>query len=206
MRKATLACLLTLFLYLPAYAQQVNPYLIPERANSRINASVEIAKYLKNAGYKNMAVVYMETSDLCALFAASLVASLKTLGVEAYYVRGGEGLEERLKSLQPMHVYMAYFGERPHDEVQRHFNADIKRVLKYDKKPSLVLQPALLGMGFISGLVVDDEISQALNRHPMLSFVFEEGKLKPARVELRDLEVKVNVEEVKPKPTPKRGR
>ncbi|RME12387.1 MAG: hypothetical protein D6804_01700 [Aquificota bacterium] len=125
-------------------AQQVNPFLLPERANSRINASVEIAKQLRNMGYNRIAVVYMETSDLCALFSASLVASLKTLGTEAYYIKGGDGLGERLKLLQPSHVYMAYFGERPPAEVQTQFNQDLRKVLEYDRKPSLILQPSLL--------------------------------------------------------------
>jgi len=178
-------------------AQQVNPFLVPERANSRINASVQIAKLLKDMGYNRIAVVYMETSDLCALFSASLVASLKTLGVEAYYVRGGEGLEDRLKLLQPFHVYMAYFGERPHEEVQSQFNQDLKRVLRYQEKPSLVLQPSLLGLGFVSGILVDETLSSSLENHPMLSFVFEEGKAKPARVVIKDFEVKVSVQEPK---------
>lgn len=174
-----------------AHAQQVNPFLFPERANSRINASVEIAKELRGMGYKRVAVVYMETSDLCALFSASLVASLKTLGVEAYYLKGGEGLEERLKTLQPFHVYMAYFGERPPQEVQTHFTEDLRRVLRYEKRPSLVLQPALLAMGFVNGLLTDEEISSALQEVPMLSFLFEGGKAKPVRVVMKDLEVKV---------------
>ncbi|MCS6998901.1 MAG: hypothetical protein RMH93_01540 [Aquificaceae bacterium] len=173
------------------HAQQVNPFLFPERANSRINASVEIAKELRGMGYKRVAVVYMETSDLCALFSASLVASLKTLGVEAYYLKGGEGLEERLKTLQPFHVYMAYFGERPPQEVQTHFTEDLRRVLRYEKRPSLVLQPALLAMGFVNGLLTDEEISSALQEVPMLSFLFEGGKAKPVRVVMKDLEVKV---------------
>jgi len=43
-----------------------------------------------------------------------------------------------------------------------------------------------------------------LENLPMLSFVFEEGKLKPARVVIKDFEVKVSVFEPKPsesKPT-----
>ncbi|MCS6957983.1 MAG: hypothetical protein RMK75_05955 [Aquificaceae bacterium] len=192
--------LLAFGLFAYASAQSVNPFLVPERANSRINASVEISKVLKGMGYDRVAVVYMETSDLCALFSASLVASLKTIGVEAYYVKGGEGLEERLKTLMPSHVYMAYFGERPHEEVQRHFNADLKRVLKYERKPSLILQPALLALGFVGGTIVDDELSQALQELPMLSFVFEGGKAKPAKITIKDLDVKVSVQEEKPQP------
>ncbi len=180
-----------------SFAQQVNPFLVPERANSRINASVEIAKQLKSMGYNRIAVVYMETSDLCALFSASLVASLKTLGLEAYYIKGGEGLEERLKLLKPFHVYMAYFGERPHEEVQTQFNQDLKRVLSYQKKPSIALQPSLLAMGFLNGILVDESLSSELQGHPMLSFVFEDGKAKPARVVLKDFEVKVSIEEQK---------
>ncbi len=197
MRKYILGLSIILSVVAFSPAQQVNPFLEPERANSRINASVQIAKLLKDMGYNRIAVVYMETSDLCALFSASLVASLKTLGVEAYYVRGGEGLEDRLKLLQPFHVYMAYFGERPHEEVQSQFNQDLKRVLKYKEKPSLVLQPSLLALGFVSGILVDETLSSSLENHPMLSFVFEEGRAKPARVVIKDFEVKVSVQEPK---------
>jgi len=99
---------------------------------------------------------------------------------------------------------MAYYGERPHEEVQSQFNQDLRRVLLYDKKPSLILQAPLLGFGFISGLLADEELSSKLENPPMLSFVFEEGKLKPARVVIKDFEVKVSVFEPKPsesKPT-----
>ncbi|MCS6876441.1 MAG: hypothetical protein N3C57_05215 [Aquificaceae bacterium] len=173
------------------YAQQVNPFLVPERANSRIRASVEIAKHLKSMKYNRIAVVYMETSDLCALFAASLTASLRTLGVEAYYIKGGDGLEDRLKAIQPFHVYMAYFGEMPHDQVQLHFNQDLKRVLKYDKKPSLILQPVLFGMGFVRGVLGDEELLSSLEGLPMLTFVFEGGSVKPVKISIKDFDVKV---------------
>ncbi|MCS7171672.1 MAG: hypothetical protein NZ851_05090 [Aquificaceae bacterium] len=175
---------------------QTNPLLFPERANSRINASVEIARQIKQMGHNRIAVVYMETSDLCALFSASLVSSLKTLGVEAYYIKGGDGLEERLKNLMPLHVYMAYFGERPHEEVQTQFNQDLKRVLKYEKNPNLILQPALLAIGFVNGLLAEEELSTVLQDLPMLSFLFEGGKAKPVNVVIKDIEVRVVPKEV----------
>ncbi|MFN3869939.1 MAG: hypothetical protein ACK4MW_00425 [Aquificaceae bacterium] len=204
MRKVLISVILLAGFIAPSYAQQVNPFLTPERANARINASVQIAKLLKDMGYNRIAVVYMETADLCALFSASLVASLKTLGVEAYYVKGGEGLEERLNLLQPFHVYMAYFGERPHEEVQSQFNSDLKRVLRYKNKPSLILQPSLVSMGFVSGVVVDDFLHTALQNNTMLSFVFEDGKVKPARVVIKDYDVVVSTFEPKPPQQPTR--
>lgn len=206
MRQFIFKLLILVGLFSLSYAQQANTFLIPERANARINASVEIVKQLKDMGYNRIAVVYMESADLCALFAASLVASLKTLGVEAYYVKGGEGLENRLKLIQPFHVYMAYYGERPQEEVQSQLNQDLKRVLAYNPKPSIILQPSLLGLGFVSGLLVDEELSSKLENLPMLSFVFEEGKPKPARVVIKDFEVKVSVFEPKPVKTQKRKR
>ncbi len=206
MRQFIFKLLILVGLFSLSYAQQANTFLTPERANARINASVEIAKQLKDMGYNRIAVVYMESADLCALFAASLVASLKTLGVEAYYVKGGEGLENRLKLIQPFHVYMAYYGERPQEEVQSQLNQDLKRVLAYNPKPSIILQPSLLGLGFVSGLLVDEELSSKLENLPMLSFVFEEGKPKPARVVIKDFEVKVSVFEPKPVKTQKRKR
>ncbi len=206
MRQFIFKLLILVGLFSLSYAQQANTFLTPERANARINASVEIAKQLKDMGYNRIAVVYMESADLCALFAASLVASLKSLGVEAYYVKGGEGLENRLKLIQPFHVYMAYYGERPQEEVQSQLNQDLKRVLAYNPKPSIILQPSLLGLGFVSGLLVDEELSSKLENLPMLSFVFEEGKPKPARVVIKDFEVKVSVFEPKPVKTQKRKR
>ncbi|MFN3599388.1 MAG: hypothetical protein ACK4VK_06615 [Aquificaceae bacterium] len=206
MKKTLISILALLSLLVPSYAQQANPFLTPERANARINASVQIAKLLKDMGYNRIAVVYMETSDLCALFSASLVASLKTLGVEAYYVKGGEGLEERLKLLQPFHVYMAYFGERPYEEVQSQFNNDLKKVLRYNNKPSLILQPSLVSLGFVSGVVVDETLYTALQSNTMLSFVFESGKVKPARVSIKDYEVVVSTFEPKPPPTKQKQR
>ncbi|MDW8096335.1 MAG: hypothetical protein RMI51_05980, partial [Aquificaceae bacterium] len=124
-------------------------------------------------------------------FAASLTASLRTLGVEAYYIKGGDGLEDRLKAIQPFHVYMAYFGEMPHDQVQLHFNQDLKRVLKYDKKPSLILQPVLFGMGFVRGVLGDEELLSSLEGLPMLTFVFEGGSVKPVKISIKDFDVKV---------------
>ncbi len=201
MKRAMLYLLAVLSLFSTSYAQQANIFLTPERANARINASVEIAKLLKAMGYNRIAVVYMESADLCALFAASLVASLKSLGIEAYYVKGGEGLENRLKLIEPFYVYMAYYGERPHEEVQSQLNQDLKRVLAYNPKPSLILQAPLLGFGFVSGLLADEELSSKLENLPMLSFVFEEGKPKPARVVIKDFEVKVSILEPKPSET-----
>ncbi|MFN4013457.1 MAG: hypothetical protein ACK4KZ_06365 [Aquificaceae bacterium] len=198
MRQVLFKLLILIGLFSFSYAQQANPFLLPERVNARINASVQIAKLLKDMGYNRIAVVYMETADLCALFSASLVASLRTLGVEAYYVKGGEGLEERLKTLQPMHIYMAYFGERPYEEVQSQFNGDLKRVLRYNNKPSLILQPSLVSMGFVSGIVVDEALYNSLQNNTMLSFVFEGGKAKPARVYIKDYEVVVSTFEPKP--------
>jgi len=85
-----LLLVMILFVVSPVVKSQENPFLVPERVNVRINVSVQIAKQIKERGYNKIAVVYMNTSDLCALTAASLVASLKTLGVEAYYLKGGD--------------------------------------------------------------------------------------------------------------------
>jgi hypothetical protein len=85
-----LMLIMALFVVSPVVKSQENTYLVPERANMGINAAVQIAKQLKERGYDKIAVVYMNTSDLCALTAASLVASLKTLGVDAYYLKGAD--------------------------------------------------------------------------------------------------------------------
>ncbi len=75
-----LMLVMALFVVSPVVKSQENTYLVPERANMRINVAVQIAKQLKERSYDKIAVVYMNTSDLCALTAASLVASLKDLG------------------------------------------------------------------------------------------------------------------------------
>jgi hypothetical protein len=112
--------IMALFVVSAVVKSQENTYLVPERANMRINTVVQIAKQLKKRGYDKIAVVYMNTSDLCALTAASLVASLKTLGVEAYYLKGADpDLPLKIKNLEANWTYLAYFGERPHEEVQK---------------------------------------------------------------------------------------
>jgi biopolymer transport protein ExbD len=63
MKKLMLA--MALFVVAPVVKSQENPFLVPERANMRINAAVQIAKQLKERGYDKIAVVYMNTSDVC---------------------------------------------------------------------------------------------------------------------------------------------
>lgn len=181
-------------IFVPVFAEESNPFVSPERVNPRINVAVQIARLLKQKEYNRIAVVYMQTSDLCAVFAASLVASLKTLGLEAYYIKGGEGLEERLRELKPMHIYMAYFGEKPAQEVQTQFNEDLYRVLTYDQKSSIILQPSLLRLGFLSGIYTDEKLTQLVDGKRMLTFSVEQGKVYPIFVEFRDLEIKVTEE------------
>jgi len=184
-------------IFAPVFAQESNPFVSPERVNPRINVAVQIAKLLKQRNYNKVAVVYMQTSDLCAVFASSLVASLKTLGVEAYYVKGGEGLEKRLQELKPMHIYMAYFGERPAQEVQTQFNEDLYRVLTYDQKSSIILQPSLLSLGFLSGVYTDEKLSKLVDGKRMLTFSVKQDRVNPIFVEFKDLEIKVTEEPTK---------
>ncbi|SNZ11301.1 hypothetical protein [Hydrogenobacter hydrogenophilus] len=194
MRKRLLVLMGVFLIFVPVFAEESNPFVSPERVNPRINVAVQIARLLKQKEYNRIAVVYMQTSDLCAVFAASLVASLKTLGLEAYYIKGGEGLEERLRELKPMHIYMAYFGEKPAQEVQTQFNEDLYRVLTYDQKSSIILQPSLLRLGFLSGIYTDEKLTQLVDGKRMLTFSVEQGKVYPIFVEFRDLEIKVTEE------------
>lgn len=194
MRKKLLVLMGTFLIFARASAEESNPFVSPEKVNPRINVAVQIANLLKQKKHNRIAVVYMQTSDLCAVFAASLVASLKTLGLEAYYLKGGEGVEERLIELKPMHIYMAYFGERPAQEVQTQFNEDLYRVLTYNQKSRIILQPSLLRLGFLSGIYTDEKLTQLVDGKRMLTFSVEQGKVYPIFVEFKDLEIKVTEE------------
>lgn len=205
MVRKTLLSLLTVGFISFSFAQQANPFLAPERVNPRINVAVQIAKDLKAKNYNRIAVVYMETSDLCALFAGALVASLKTLGVDAYYIKGGEGLEERLMRANPSYIYMAYFGDRPHEEVQNQFNADLRRVLTYAPNMTVILQPSLVALGFLSGVYSDERLAREVEGKKMLSYIVEQGKVFPVVVEFKDLEVRVERQKEQPK-KPQRKR
>ncbi|MFZ8787414.1 hypothetical protein, partial [Thermocrinis sp.] len=147
-----LMLIVALFVIAPVVKSQENTFLVPERANMRINVAVQIAKQLKERGYDRIAVVYMNTSDLCALTAASLVASLKTLGVEAYYLKGADpDLPLKIRNLGANWIYLAYFGERPHEEVQRALNQDLRILASGFEKANLIVHPSTLGLGFLAG-------------------------------------------------------
>jgi len=166
-----LMLIMALFVVSPVVKSQENLYLVPERANMGINAAVQIAKQLKERGYDKIAVVYMNTSDLCALTAASLVASLKTLGVEAYYLKGADpDLPSKIRNLGANWIYLAYFGERPHEEVQRALNQDLRILASGFEKANLIMHPPILGLGFLAGALVDDKIGEFLSKSNIKGF------------------------------------
>ncbi|WP_448588018.1 hypothetical protein [Thermocrinis sp.] len=177
---------------------QENPFLVPERANVRINVVSNIAKQLKERGFNSIAVVYMNTSDLCALTSASLVASLKTLGVDAYYLKGGDpDLPLKIKNLGAKWVYLTYFGEMPYEEVQRALNQDLRILSGSLERANLIVHPSILALGFFSGALVDEDVYRFLQRSDIRGFLLEKGIPKMVRVYVKDLEV--NIEE-EPKP------
>jgi len=195
-----LMLIVALFVIAPVVKSQENTFLVPERANMRINVAVQIAKQLKERGYNKIAVVYMNTSDLCALTAASLVASLKTLGVEAYYLKGADPeLPSKIRNLGANWIYLAYFGERPHEEVQRALNQDLLILAFGFEKANLIVHPSTLGLGFLAGALVDDKIGEFLGKSNIKGFTVQQGKVEMVSVKVKDLELIV-----KPEPQPKR--
>jgi hypothetical protein len=192
-----------LFVVAPVVKSQENTYLVPERANMRINVAVQIAKQLKERGYDKIAVVYMNTSDLCALTAASLVASLKTLGVEAYYLKGADpDLPLKIKNLGANWIYLTYFGERPHEEVQKALNEDLQTLASGFEKANLIVHPSTLGLGFLAGTLVDDKIGEFLSKSNIKGFTVQQGKVEMVRVKVKDLELIVEPEPQPRKQTP----
>ena len=184
---------------------QENTFLVPERVSPRINVAVQIAKQLKERNFNRIAVVYMSTADLCAVFSASLVSSLKTLGVEAYYLKGDDPeLPNKIKNLQANWIYLAHFGERPHDEVQTALNRDLMLLSSSFEKANLIFQPSTLALGFLPGALVDDKVADFLRRSVIKSFTVQDGKVQMVSVEVKDLEIIVKPEP-EAKPTKKGG-
>jgi hypothetical protein len=199
-----LMLIMALFVISPVVKSQENTYLVPERANMRINVVVQIAKQLKERGYDKIAVVYMNTSDLCALTAASLVASLKTLGVEAYYLKGADlDLPSKIRNLGANWIYLAYFGERPHEEVQRALNQDLRILASGFERANLIVHPSTLGLGFLAGTLVDDKIGEFLSRSNIKGFTVQQGKVEMVSVKVKDLEITIEPEPLPKKETPK---
>jgi len=195
--------IMALFVVAPVVKSQENTYLVPERANMRINVAVHIAKQLKERGYDKIAVVYMNTSDLCALTAASLVASLKTLGAEAYYLKGADPeLPLKIRNLGANWIYLAYFGERPHEEVQKALNEDLQTLASGFEKANLIVHPSTLGLGFLAGALVDDKIGEFLSKSNIKGFTVQQGKVEMVSVKVKDLELIVEPEPQPKKETP----
>jgi len=198
-----LMLIVALFVVAPVVKSQENTYLVPERANMRINVAVQIAKQLKERGYDKIAVVYMNTSDLCALTASSLVASLKTLGAEAYYLKGADPeLPSKIRNMGANWIYLAYFGERPHEEVQRALNQDLRILASGFEKANLIVHPSTLGLGFLAGALVDDKIGEFLSKSNIKGFNVQQGKVEMVRVKVKDLEIAVEPEPQPRKQTP----
>jgi hypothetical protein len=199
-----LMLVMALFVVSPVVKSQENTYLVPERANMRINVAVQIAKQLKERGYDKIAVVYMNTSDLCALTAASLVASLKTLGAEAYYLKGADpNLPSKIMNLGANWIYLAYFGERPHEEVQRALNQDLQILASGFERANLIVHPSTLALGFLAGALVDDKIGEFLSKSNIKGFTVQQGKVEMVSVKVKDLEITIEPEPLPKKETPK---
>ncbi|ADC89460.1 hypothetical protein Thal_0827 [Thermocrinis albus DSM 14484] len=178
-------------------AQQENTYLVPERVNPRIDTVVQVAKELKERGYNRIAVVYMAQSDLCALTAASLVASLKTLGLQAYYLKGNDPqLVQKIRQLSPQWIYIAYYGERPHQEVQSALNEDLKRLAEGMDRANIIVHPSTLTLGFLQGTLVDEKVAQFLERSTIKGFYIEDKKPVFSSVVVKDLTISIQPEKM----------
>ena len=204
MKKALSLGLLSVCLFIngASYAQ-VNPYLAPERVNPRLNTAMDVSKLIKDLGHSKVAVVFMENSELCAIFAGALVSALRLRGVDAYYVRGGEKLREQLTKINPDSIYIAYFGERPIDEVQKETIRDLRTMAETyafaQKLPKLLVHPSTFQQGFIAGSLVDDKVNTLLENLDITAFTIQDGKVLPVKLVVKDFEIKVS--EIKPNAT-----
>ncbi|GAB6066541.1 hypothetical protein JCM9492_16360 [Aquifex pyrophilus] len=96
--------------------EEDNKFIDTKTVNPRLNVAYATSKLLARNGFDRVGVVFMENSQLCAVFAGALVTGLRMLGKKAWYIEGGKELIPSLEKYKPDALYMAYFGELP-DEV-----------------------------------------------------------------------------------------
>ena len=139
-----------------------NNFIVPDTVNPRLRMALGAAELIKKRGIKKVAVVFMEESQLCAIFAAALVVALKDRGIKSWYLEGGKGLSQRIKETGADYVYMAYFGELPEDKVQEALDSDLLELAEAKLKVNLIFHPSTVSKGFVNNTVFDESISSYL--------------------------------------------
>ena len=139
-----------------------NPFIAPKTVNPRLNMAYGAAELIKKYGIKKVAVVFMEDSQLCAVFAAALVVALRSRGIDSWYIEGGKEVSKRVKETSADYVYMAYFGEMPEDQVQMALDSDLIELAEAKLKVSLIFHPSTVSKGFVNNSVFDETINSYL--------------------------------------------
>ncbi|WP_461829638.1 hypothetical protein [Aquifex sp.] len=155
---------LTPLILLPAVAlskekEEDNKFIDPATVDTRLDAAYAVSKLLSRH-FDNVGVVFMENSQLCAVFAAALTNGLRLLGKTAWYIEGGKKFIHYLEKYKPEVLYMAYFGELPEDEVQESLNSDLKQLAEYGKPFSLVFHISTVQKGFVNNAVFEEGIPE----------------------------------------------
>ncbi len=151
---------LSSLLLLPAVAfskEENNKFIDPATVDSRLDAAYAVSKLLSRH-FDNIGVVFMENSQLCAIYAGALTTGLRILEKTAWYIEGGKKLISYLEKYKPKVLYMAYYGELPEDQVQEALNADLKQLAKYGKVFPLIFHISTLQKGFINNAVFEEDI------------------------------------------------
>ncbi len=143
-----------------------NVFISPETVTPRLKMAYGAAELIKKRGIKDVAVVFMEDSQLCAVFSAALVVALRSRGVKSWYIEGSKGLADRLKKTEAKHVYLAYFGELPEDKVQASLDGDLLELAESKLKVNLIFHPSTISKGFLNNAVFDESISSYLKSLP----------------------------------------
>lgn len=141
-----------------------NKFIDPKTVNPRLNVAYATAKLLSKNGFDKIGVVFMEDSQLCAVFAGALVTGLRMLGKKAWYIEGGKELIPALEKYKPKALYMAYFGELPDEQVQEALNGDLSQLAQYGKPFKLIFHVSTLQRGYIGNAILEEGIYNYLNK------------------------------------------
>lgn len=150
------------------YAKEGNEFIDPKTVNPRLDVAFATAKLLEKNNFDKIAVVFMENSELCAVFAGALVTGLRMLGKQAWYIEGGKDLIPSLKKYSPDALYMAYFGELPDEEVQEALNRDLKQLAGYGKTFKVVFHVSTLQRGYVGNAIFEEDIYNYLKDNKAL--------------------------------------
>lgn len=158
---------LTPLILLPAVAlskeKEDNIFIDPATVDTRLDSAYAITKLLSKH-FDGIGVVFMENSQLCAVFAAALTNGLRVLGKKAWYIEGGKNFLHYLEKYKPKVLYMAYFGELPEEEVQEALNGDLKQLAKWGKQYPLIFHISTVQKGFVNNAVFEEDILNYLQK------------------------------------------